>query len=230
MIDCKLGETGERPMSDVSRLSEEVQTFIDSSFHHFDSDLPPKEREETEQIRKAVRATVDDIIASREMLTEGKFAPMEKLLAATPNLIEELLDERFTRDVIRAAPGYVMRTLELSRLEGSRIPSKMTNRYLQEASRTYVFGLPQASVALCRAGIEQALKEKLNIQGAPSFIPMKNLLKKAVDDGVIDGVIGQSIETIAKEGNTVLHEKPADLAKAYDLLVMLRGVLQHLYA
>jgi len=217
-------------MSDVSRLSQEVQTFIEVSYHDADSDLPTKEREETEQIRKVVRATVDDIIASREMLTEGKFAPFEKVLAATPDLIDELLDERFTRDVISAVPGYVRRTMQLSRLEGSRTPSKMTNRYLQEAARTYIFGMPQASVALCRAAIEQALKEKLKIQGAPSFIPMKNLLKKAVDDGVIDGVIRQSIETIAKEGNTVLHEKPADLAKAYDLLVMLRGVLQHLYA
>src|SRR5690348_14639643 len=119
-------------MTDVSRLSQEVQTFIDSWPH--DSDLPREEHEENEKIRRVVRATVDDIIASREMVTEGKFAPFEKMLATTPDLIDELLDERFTRDVVSAVPGYVRRTMQLSRLEGCRIPSKMTNRYLQEAA------------------------------------------------------------------------------------------------
>jgi hypothetical protein len=215
-------------MSDVLRLSQEVQTFIDSWPH--DSDLPPEEHEETEKIRRVVRATVDDIIASREMVTEEKFAPFEKMLAATPNLIDELLDERFTRDVVSAVPGYVRRTMQLSRLEGSRIPSKMTNRYLQEAARTYIFGLPQASVALCRAALEQSLKEKLKIQGASTFVTMNSLLKKAVESGVIDEVIRQTARTIANEADTVLHEKPADLSKAYEVLLMLRGVLQHIYA
>jgi len=81
-------------MSDTLRLSHEVQTFIESWLDDYDSDLSADEREETEQIRRVVRATVDDIIASREMVTEGKFAPFEKMLAGTPNLIDELLDER----------------------------------------------------------------------------------------------------------------------------------------
>jgi hypothetical protein len=34
---------------------------------------------------------------------------------------------------------------------------------------------------------------------------------------------------IADEADDVLHEKPADLAKAYTNLVMLRGVLLHVY-
>jgi hypothetical protein len=40
-------------------------------------------------------------------------------------------------------PGYVTRLLELSRLQGSVIPSEVTNGYLREAVRTYVLGLPQ---------------------------------------------------------------------------------------
>jgi hypothetical protein len=209
-------------------LSEEVQSFIDDwdSDHH----LSPNERNETEQYRKVIRTVVDDIIASRETLTDNKLATIEKFFGETPDLIHDLLDSRFTRDVIDAVPGYVKRLLELSRLEGCRIPSKMTNRYLQEAARTYIFGLPQASVALCRAALEQSLKEKLKIQGAATFVTMNSLLKKAVDSGVIDDVIRQTARTIANEADTVLHEKPADLAKAYDVLLMLRGVLQHVYA
>jgi hypothetical protein len=215
-------------MSDVLKLSQEVQTFIESWLH--DSDLSADERRDTEQLRKVVRATVDDIIASREMVTEGKFAPFEKMLAATPNLIDELLDERFTRDVIRAVPGYVDRTMELSRLEGYDIPSKVTNRYVQEAVRTYIFGLTQASVALCRAAMEQALKENLGYQGTGTFVNMETLLEEAEGAGVVDSVMRKVARKLADDADDVLHEKPADSKKAYEVLLALRGVLQHVYA
>jgi hypothetical protein len=54
--------------------------------------------------------------------------------------------------------------------EGSRVPSKTTNTYLQGAVRTYVFGFPQASLALSRAALEQALKENLARQLSADFI------------------------------------------------------------
>jgi hypothetical protein len=68
------------------------------------------------------------------------------------------------------------------------------------------------------------------MQGAATFVTMNNLLKKAAQSGVIDEVIRQAARAIANEADTVLHEKPADLSKAYDVLLMLRGVLQHIYA
>lgn len=217
-------------MSDVLKLSQEVQTFIDSWFDDSDSDLSPEEREETEKMRTVVRATVYDIIASREMLTDGKFAQIEKMLATTPNLIEELLDERFTRDVIAAVPGYVRRTLEFSRLEGTRVPSRITNAYLREAIRTYIFGFPQASVALSRAALEQALKDELGQSGVKTDVDMNGLLDEVEGLGVIDAVIRKSARKIANEANLVLHERPTDLSKAYEVLILLRGVLQHIYA
>jgi hypothetical protein len=120
--------------------------------------------------------------------------------------------------------------MELSRLEGSRVPTKITNGYLAEAVRTYIFGFPQASIALSRAALEQALKEELGCQGTKIFLDMNSLLDEAEGLGAIDGVIRRTARKIASEADAVLHEKPADLAKAYDVLLMLRGVLQHIYA
>jgi len=57
--------------------------------------------------------------------------------------------------------------MELSRLEGSRIPSSVTNGYLREAVRTYILGLPQASIALCRAALNRPSKRILDIERAP---------------------------------------------------------------
>lgn len=219
---------------DLTLRSREVQTFLDSqfskNFDRADDELTPEERHETQQAWRLIRATVDDIIASREMVSEGHFAAVEKLLEQTPDWIRELLDERFTHDVIDAVPGYVSRTMELSRLDGSRTPSKTTNSYLREAVRTYIFGFPQASIALSRAALEQALKENLGYQSTGTFVTMAALLDEAESGDVIDSVVRRAAREIADEADDVLHEKPADLAKAYDVLLKLRGVLQHVFA
>jgi len=46
---------------------------------------------------------------------------------------------------------------------------------------------------------------------------------------VIDNTIRKIAREIANEADDVLHEKPASLAKAYEVLLALRGVLQHVY-
>ncbi len=189
----------------------------------------PQERDEMREIHRVVDLIVDDVIASRETLTDGKLAAIEKLVAQMPEAIESFLDSRYTRGVVTAVRGYVRRTMELSRLEGSRVPSKVTNAYLREAVRTYIFGFPLASIALSRAALEQALKEELGHQGKQIFVNMNNLFDEAERAGLIDAVVRETARKIASEADAVLHEKPADLAKAYKVLLMLRGVLKHLY-
>ena len=71
----------------------------------------------------------------------------------------------------------VKRLMKLSRLEALRLPSKVTNGYLREAVRTYIFGFPQASIALSRAALEQALKENLGHQLSGEFRNMDELFK-----------------------------------------------------
>jgi hypothetical protein len=157
-------------------------------------------------------------------------AEIEKLVVKISDAIASFLDDRYTRDVVAAVPGYVRRTMELSHLESSRLPSKITNGYLREAVRTYISGLPQASVALCRAAMEQALKENIGYQGTGTFVKMDDLLDEAETAGVIDRTMRRGAREIANAADDVLHEKPADLEKAYEVLIKLRGVLQHIYA
>jgi predicted translin family RNA/ssDNA-binding protein len=169
------------------------------------------------------------VIDSRETFTDGKLASIEKLVDQMPEAIESFLDDHYTRKLVTAVPGYVRRTLELSRLEGSRVPSKTTNSYLREAVRTYIFGFPQASIALSRAALEQALKEQLGHQGRQIFLKMEQLLDEAEGARIIDSVIRQTAREVADEADAVLHEKPSELIKAYNCLLKLRGVLTHVY-
>lgn len=217
-------------MSHDSTLSQQVQSFIETLEWEDDHDSSPEDRKEMNEIRRVVNLIADDVIASRETLTDNKLAAIEKLVNDMPDAIASFLDSRYTRDVVTAVPGYVRRTMELSRLEGSRLPSKITNGFLREAVRTYIYGLPQASVALCRAAMEQALKENLGYQGTRTFVEMKTLLEESEGAGIIDGPIRRVARKIADAADDVLHERPTDLKQASDVLVMLRGVLQHLYS
>jgi hypothetical protein len=211
-------------------LSQEVQTYIENHLDwSADPDLSPEDRAEAEKARKMIEIIVDDIIRSRETMTDSKLASIETLVQTVPELINDFLDERFTRDVVNEVAGYVRRTMQLSRLEGSLVPSKVTNGYLREAVRTYILGLPQACVALSRAALEQALKENLGYQGRRTFVKMKDLLDEAEGASVIDKTIHQMARKIARAADDVLHEKPTSLAEAYEILIMLRGVLQHVY-
>jgi hypothetical protein len=211
-------------------LSDEVQSYIATLDWEGDRDLPPKERGEARKNRQLVEFIVETTVRSREMITDAKLEVVEQLVAAALELIADFLDDYFTREVINAVPGYVERTLQLSRLRADRLPSNITNGYLKEAVRTYILGLPQASVALCRAALEQALKESLGLQLAGTFIRFQELLKEARKWNVLDGATEHMARDVANAGDEVMHEKPTDLRQAGEILTKARGLLQHIYS
>ena len=178
---------------------------------------------------RTVRLIVQDLIASREAFTGSNLAVIETLVRNDRSLFEYLVDDRLTRDLLYSIPSYVKRILSLSRLESGTLPSQTTNVYLREAVRTYVFGLSQASIALSRAALEQSLKDGLGYQSTKTYVPMKDLLEEAEGAGVLDELNRRVAREIAAAANDVLHEKPSDDSKAYEVLVLLRGVLQHVY-
>jgi Domain of unknown function (DUF4145) len=145
-------------------------------------------------------------------------------------LIRYFLDSHFTCEVVRAVPGYVERTLHLSRLQGLSLPSKTTNAFLEEAVRTYIPGLPQASVALSRAAMEQALKERLGRQLSGDFITFQKLLEEARKWNILDRTMELCARDVANAGDNVMHEKPTTLPQALEVLDKLRGVLRRAYS
>jgi hypothetical protein len=212
-------------------LSQEVQIFIDTACQNaHDFSGGDRREEELRQTASVVALIVEDIVASRETLTDSKLASVDKLVESNPGLIGSFLDDRFTRELISKIPGYVDRTLELSRLHASDTPSSLTNSYLCEAVRTYIFGLPQASVALSRAALEQGLKEKLGRQQSGEFIKFQDLLREASKWNILDRTMELCAREVANAGDVVMHEKPATLPEAYEVLCKLRGLLEHIYS
>jgi hypothetical protein len=217
-------------MSRDLTLSERVQIFIETEDWENTHDLSPEKRNEQERALKFIKLLVEDIVISRETIVDSKLAIFEELVKYNPEYIKELLNDRFTRDLIDNVKGYVDRTLQLSRLQASGKPSSTTNGYLREAVRTYILGLPQASVALSRAALEQALKEQLALQLSGEFIAFQDLLKEAKKWNILDRTMEMCARDIANAGDEVMHEKPTTLPRALEVLDQLRGILRHVYS
>jgi len=211
-------------------LSERVQSFIDSEDFLTYSDVPMQEREEAKKNRRFVELVVEAVVQSRETITDAKLKAVETLVQAAPELISDFLDDYFTRQVVSEVQGYVSRLLKLSRLDAEQLPSQVTNGYLSEAVRTYILGLPQASIALCRAALEQALKDRLGHQLSGSFITWQELLKEARKWNLLDEATEAMAREVANAADEVLHEKPADWNKAEEVVLNVRGLIQQIYS
>ena len=139
------------------------------------------------------------------------------------------MDDHFTRKALMSVSACVDRILQLSRLDTLRVPSAVTNGYLMEATRTYIFGFPQASVALSRATLDQALKEALGYQLNRRRVLSKDLIQEAYEKHILDSNMRSWSRGIARAGNDVMHEKPTTMEKSLEVLDKVRGVLEHIY-
>jgi hypothetical protein len=204
-----------------------VKSYIDRLERKVNKYAEPKQRDE---LSKSTEPFANAIINSKEMITDATVANVSAVIAAFPDLVSNALDDHYTREVVNAIPGYVKRTMALPGLTAARLPSKVTNGYLKEAVHTYVLGLPQACVALSRVALEQALKEALGRQLSGEFVRFQDLLQEARRWNILDKRTEAIARAVANAGNEVLHEKPIDLDKAYDVLTKVGGLLEHIYS
>jgi hypothetical protein len=223
-------ESPETLMIGNTKLSHEVMAFIDTLEIEKKFDLPPDELDEAEKNEKLVATIVGEIVRSRQSVRDSKLAAVENLVQEIPDVIEDLLDEYFTREMVGMIAGCVRRTLKLSRLQAKRQPTVTTSTFLGEASRTYIMGFAQASIALSRAALEQALKESMGHQLSGAFISFQDLLAEAARWNVLDRKHTQIARQLAREADNVLHDRPASESKALEALTYLRELLQHIYS
>jgi Domain of unknown function (DUF4145) len=187
----------------------------------------PKDPELRERCRNLV-AMGKKLVSSREWFDP---AP-EQLYPSTLSPKQEAglrtwLDDHYTRELLKRVPRYVKRTMQLSRLYASRPPSERTNLYLREATRTYVLGLWNASIALCRAALESALRDKLP-DSTPSW-RLPQLLNGARAAGILGPVEADMAGRVKVFGDTVLHSVRGEAPAALAALTAARAVLEKLH-
>jgi hypothetical protein len=144
-----------------------------------------------------------------------------------------IFDDLYTRDFLSKAGNIVDRTMRISALAPKAIPDWGVELYLREASRCFIHGFWNSSVALSRAALELGLKQGLKSRLAgiiPSEDDLKLLLEYAQQFRVIDDAGFEMGDQVRKTGNKVLHGSHADEELAWDTLWAVRGVLKVIYA
>jgi hypothetical protein len=106
------------------------------------------------------------------------------------------------------------------------------NPYLRESTRCYLFGLFNASVALSRSALEQALSKKIPtlLQGRSTEERLHTLIKTARSSILKHSTdICDLADEVRQKGNSIIHGKICQQPTALQVLVDIRRILRALY-
>lgn len=153
-------------------------------------------------------------------------APEKKFLSG---FITDRFDDYYTRSFLEDVPKMVERTLKLSQLHPGEMPTGATNTYLLEATRCYIFGLWQATIALSRAALEEGLRERVEAVTGKSPTKLSDILKVATDWGLLRGEASKLASNVKLAGDRVLHGRPSNDKESWQTLSASRKVLLSLF-
>jgi uncharacterized protein DUF4145 len=149
-------------------------------------------------------------------------------------ILANMFDELYTRDFLAKAKNVVERTILLTAMTPKATPDRAVNLYLREATRCYIFGFWDSSVALSRATLELALKHRLKDKLGrltPTDDDLKLLLEVARKTRLIDDAHHGMGDQVRRDGNRVLHHGfRTDDHLAWKALAGARDVLNYLYS
>lgn len=152
--------------------------------------------------RKTFAPTNDDVLA--------------KWLFETPTILDQL----YSRELLRAVPDIVERTRSLSAVTLSRAAGE-SFVYLREASNCFILGLPQAAVALARAAVEVPIRALLSKHfGATTVegLGLYELLERGAKSRLLSKTATSLAHKVRLAADEVLHEQPTTTGEALDVL------------
>ena len=185
-----------------------------------------RERELEELLDEITKGLFDGL----ESFHQPDYGSVRARFGGAPlEFIMQQMDYQFSRDLLKQIPKYVERFLELDELWGTRQPSRRVASLLREATRCYVFGFWQASIALSRAAIEEALRERVvKLTNQPTH-KLGQLIDMAQRVGLLDHDHIMMANAVKRFGDEVLHGTETWSGNAKEAVISARGVLEHLH-
>jgi hypothetical protein len=120
---------------------------------------------------------------------------------------DAFVDELYCWELLHAVPDFVTRTRKLARVLGGDVSQSNAIIYLREATTCYIYGLPQAAVALARAAVEARIRHKAR-QVIGTKLAKELKLSELLADRRLESLLS-SIEKKAlfvnDKANSVLH-------------------------
>ena len=212
-------------------LSQELRTYADRLEKDYYTFLPEDERDEQIETVEFLGKLTTIIVSCRESLMTNQFAQLDAIVRDHRRVVERCLDQHYTLRQLDQVPDLVNRTLRLAHLNARDTPSKQTNRYLSEASRAYILGLPVAAVAMSRSALEQGMKERLGRQHKRDHIGFEALADEAGQQQILSATAVNASKDLARRCNRVLHQQPVkDEESAFEVLTAVRSMLEEIFS
>lgn len=211
-------------------MEERLSDWLTSQIELFDMREGYTPSPADRKARFYLERIAEELVKGRESFTRHSFEVLEGALRNEPEITEGEIDRVLTTRALSEMSGMVKRIVSLSKLDPVRVPSEQTSVYVREAARTYAYGLFQASAAISRAALEQAIKEVLGFQGTGKSIWFQNLLKKLKKAGLLEEGIVDQIGQTAEKANRVIHESPTDGSGAFEILYESRALIVQVYS
>jgi hypothetical protein len=217
-------------MSGNLSLSEELLIHADVLESEFLEDGTPEERRDWPTYQRLVEAVVTGITSTREGLQPKDLLLFEKLVRQDRTMAEGLLDAHYAILGLKQVRLLVARTIRLDPLQAKYEASPQTNRYIREAAKAYVVGLPMASVAMSRAALEQALKDRLGKQRGGERDTFGEIVDSARRWNILDADEARMAKRLGEECNQLLHEKPIESDDdAFEILTAIRSLVERVF-
>jgi hypothetical protein len=148
------------------------------------------------------------------------------------DILEDFLDDCLSRLLVSEIPRMVSRALELEPMSIEQSPGADENAYLREATRCYLYGLFNASVALSRSALEQTFASKIPklLQGASgedTLLTRINTARSSIlkhKPEICDRAHG-----VRKKANDIVHGKTCKGPEALRVLKDTRDIIVSLY-
>jgi len=206
-------------------LQRQIQD-IDADYEEMEGPIDPEEKRIHQLLQQL---TIDAVESSLPAQLAYALAGSLK----TVLLDEWHLDDIYSRVLVREMPKVVERARKLAPVWIMRAPSKPADVYLREATRAFLFGLLQATVALCRSALEQSLKDRLRSQlsvlaEADELFVLLRIAEK-LRPRILEPSLIQLGHDIRNTGNSVLHGTPCTEQGAFDSLIKTRKILSALH-
>jgi putative methionine-R-sulfoxide reductase with GAF domain len=195
-----------------------------------DEEMGDEEKREAKEAEELAERMTGYLLGRLEGFGDETAQRIESLFKEVGTSLSYEFEHLYVRDMLTRIPKMVARTMKLSQVITREDPSGWVGIYLKEATRCYIFGFWDASVALCRAAVEQGVREVVRKKLNQSPANLTQTVKLADRSRLLDKSTSHLAGKVILMGNRVLHGSPTNERGAWDVLCAARGVLQHLFA
>ena len=220
---------------------EGLSKYLADEIERLDESLTAEELARHAVDREKLMESVEALCGNTTETFFTRYHSLRQLLSKCPgftdvqktdrDVLEWFFDDCLSRLLVFEVPRMVSRALQLEPMSIEQSPGADENAYLREATRCYLYGLFNASVALSRSALEQAFSSKIPklLQGAgeDTLLTLINTARSSILKQKPQ--ICDRAHEVRKKANDIVHGKTCKGPEALRVLKDTRDTIVCLY-